>query len=155
MHEGRLWLTQDTVKFTPGSQANPVHLLSFCVDERFLVHMLDSHWRELPQVSFLSRQSFAAANTSFVATKVCLWRQNVFRDKIVCRDEHKTRLLSRQNYASIIFVATNILLSQQRTCFVVTNTCFCRNKNDTCDSPRQWYWTTVAGQPILLFLNDL
>ena len=44
------------------------------------------HWRELPQVSFLSRQ-----NTSFVMTKVCLLRQNLWRDKT--------------------FVATNIFLS--------------------------------------------
>ena len=62
------------------------------------------HWRELPQVWFLSRQ-----NASFVATKICLSQQNVCRDKSfvatsilfpdkrrVCRDKP--------------FVATKIIL---------------------------------------------
>ena len=80
------------------------------------------HWRELPQVSFLSRQ-----NTSIVTTKVCLPRQQFCRDKImfvatnICfvatsfgrksfvaisivrRD--KRRILSRQK---IIFVAAPV-----------------------------------------------
>ena len=63
-------------------------------------------WRELPQVSFLSRQT------------------------CVCRS--KTRLLSRQKYVcrkNIIFFspqkffAPSILLSRQKMCFV-----FCRDK---------------------------
>ena len=66
--------------------------------------------------------SLAGAATSiiFVATKVL---------RHVCRD--KTRLLSREKYACRdkilclsrhIIVATNILLSRQKTCFVVSNT---------------------------------
>ena len=47
------------------------------------------HWRELPQESFLSRQSFVATNMClcFVTTKVCLSRQNIF---------FTTKLLLRQ-----------------------------------------------------------
>ena len=102
------------------------------------------HWRELPQVSFLSqqkfcrnKQGFSQQNTSFVATKECLWRQNVCRDEHifvqarVCRD--KTRLL----YGML--VATNYLSRQTRVVtwyacrhklFVATNTSchICRDK---------------------------
>ena len=43
------------------------------------------HWQELPQVSFLSRQRFwrvfCRVVTCFVATEVCLPRQNLSRDK--------------------------------------------------------------------------
>ena len=67
------------------------------------------HWRELPQVSFLSRQ-----------TRVC-W--------------DKTRLLSRQNYAcrDKTFVATKLCLSQQNivvatTVFVATKVCRYKSK---------------------------
>ena len=59
-------------------------------------------WRELPQVSFLSRQ-----NTSFVATKVCLSRQNFSRDK--------THLLLRHNF---------IVLSRDKHTFVATKDVF-------------------------------
>ena len=59
------------------------------------------HWRELPQVSFLSRQKLCRCNT-------CFSRQTgVFLDK--------TRLLLRQKYAcrdKRIFVATKLLLRQ-------------------------------------------
>ena len=48
------------------------------------------HWRELPHVSFLSRQ-----NTSFAATKVCLPRQNFYRDKIMFAG---TKVLTRQKW---------------------------------------------------------
>ena len=60
------------------------------------------HWRELPQVSFLSRQ-----NTSSVSTKGCLSRQNVF-----------------------VF-STNIFLSRPIMRSVCRNMCLSR-KNDTC-----------------------
>ena len=58
------------------------------------------HWRELPQVSFLNTR-LPRQNTSFVATKVCLSRQNV---------------LSRQNYVCCDkrFVVTSIFLSRQK-----------------------------------------
>ena len=100
--------------------------------------VVDCHWRELPQVLFLSRQNtntsnacFSPQNTSFVATKICLSPQNICRNKItVCRDKHvlsrqayflsrqtrvcldKTRILSRQKNACCnkTFVATKIML---------------------------------------------
>ena len=58
------------------------------------------HWRELPQVSFLSRQTFCRdkhvrQNMSFISTKICLSRQTYF-----CGDKS--------------FVATNIILSRQK-----------------------------------------
>ena len=61
----------------------------------------DYHWRELPQVSFLSRQTrVSRVTTRLVATKVCFCR-----DKIMFV---ATKLLSRQ-----IFVATDIILLRQ------------------------------------------
>ena len=58
------------------------------------------HWRELPQVSFLSRQMFCRDKIMFVATKY------------FCHDKH-------------VFVAKKKCLSKQnvcdKTCFVVTN----------------------------------
>ena len=83
------------------------------------------HWRELPQVSFLSRQAFCCDKHvflvtkyvkimlhTFVATNTCLSGQTF------CRDKYN-------------FVATNVLSRQayfchdkkKKTCFVVTNTC--------------------------------
>ena len=50
------------------------------------------HWRELLQVSFLSRRKFCRDKHVFVATKVSLSRQ-----KYVCRDKR-------------VFVATKVLL---------------------------------------------
>ena len=68
------------------------------------------HWPELPQVSFLSRQS-----SSFVATKL-----------IFCYNKR--------------FVSASIRLSRKKTCFVATNTCslrqnVCRHKNDIVAAP--------------------
>ena len=73
----------------------------------------------------LSQQIFVATNIilsrlayfchdkhGFVATKVCLSRQNI------CSDTHVFNVTT--------FVATSILLSRQKTCFVVTNTCLSR-----------------------------
>ena len=63
--------------------------------------------RELPQVSFLSRQTYFCCdkrhNSSFVVTKSMLVATN-----------------------TLIFVAASILLSRQKTCFVGTNTCLSR-----------------------------
>ena len=85
-----------------------------------------SHWRELPQVSFLSRQ-----NTPFVATKVFLSRQNVYvccgkylsRQKMCCREKG--------------FVATSILLSRRKyACydktFMFDEVNICRDKKCVC-----------------------
>ena len=73
------------------------------------------HWRELPQVSVLSRQRFCRAKgfvapnmyLSFVASKVCLSRQKVCREILICHNKHD-------------FIATSILLSRQ--------TCVCGDK---------------------------
>ena len=77
------------------------------------------HWRELPPVSFLSRQKcLSRQNPSFVATKVCLSRQKWY--------------LSQQN----IFVNKSLLLSRQ--------TRVCRDNNDTCGSSHHWYGDSLA-----------
>ena len=102
------------------------------------------HWRELPQVSFLLWQNFC-------------WDKHICRDKYLswpkkfCRDK-------------IMFVTASILLSWQKTCFVMTSTCFlwqnfCRNKYYTCCSSRQWYNTTLAStklktEPFALAYNE-
>ena len=106
---------------------------------------------------FCHNKSFVLTNT-FVVTKhvfccnksmlvvlswqkLCLLWQNY-----VCRDKHVFIM-------RIFVVVTSILLSQQKTCFVVTNMClpqqtclswqnFCRNKNDTCGNSCQRYCTT-------------
>ena len=123
------------------------------------------HWRELPQVSFLSQQThvchdithflsqqkYACHNKTFVSTKLCLSRQNVFvaikvlspqiflsQQAYFCRN--KRCVLSRQTCVTFVatkfmFVATNICHSRT---FVATNTC-CRDENDTCGSSCQWY----------------
>ena len=86
------------------------------------------HWRELPQVSFLSqqtcacrdntrllsRQTYACRDKSFVATNVCVSRQSFCQTR-VCRDKY----LSRQKLCrgKHNFVAASILLSRQKTCF--------------------------------------
>ena len=65
--------------------------------------------------------NFAATNTSFVTTKVCLLRQNISSNKImfvVTNILVTTSMCLEEN----MFVATSILLSRQKTCFVATNT---------------------------------
>ena len=80
------------------------HSVSYLRSE---VQPVKYRWQELPQVLFLSRQTYAylsRQNTSFVATKVCLSRQNFCRNKIrfvtakvFCRDKRT-------------FVATKMIL---------------------------------------------
>ena len=70
------------------------------------------HWRELPQGSFLSRQKSFVDKYLSQQTRAC---------------HNKTHLLSRQKYKHN-FVATSILLSRQKMCFVMTNTCLSRQK---------------------------
>ena len=139
------------------TQGNLVWLLLRPFDITIRKQVVTYHWRALSQVSFLLRQRvfsrqktcFVAKKSMLVATKFCLSRQKVCHGKYVatehvfrflCRD--RTRLLSRQNYASTVFIATKVclsrqnyvcrdkLLSRQKTCFVVTNT-FCRDKHKT------------------------
>ena len=113
----------------------------------------------------LLQQIFVATNT-FVTTKV-LSHQTYFccNRRIFCCSKHMfvttKEILSQQNFCcgKVMFAVTNIgcdksfvatknissiLLSWQKTCFVVANTHlsrqnFCRDKNDTCGSSHQWY----------------
>ena len=81
-------------------------------------------WRELPQVSFLSRQFFCDKHM-FVATK-----------RVFCRDKSMlvaTKVLSRQ-FFEIIFVMTKVL----------RQTRVCRDKNGTSGSSRQCYVSAFA-----------
>ena len=100
----------------------------FCRDKSMLV--VTNVLPRKTTTHLLLRQTFAATNTilsrqntSFVATKICLSRQNR------CRDKH-------------VFVATKVLSRQAYFCR--TNTCdkhVCRDKNDSCISSRQcWGW---------------
>ena len=95
---------------------------SFADRYEFLVLSLPSyHWRELPQVLFLSRQ-----NTSFVSTNICL---SFCRDKHVCCNKTFVAaniILSRQKFChdKLTFVATIKCLSPQNTSFVTTQLCF-------------------------------
>ena len=89
------------------------------------------HWRELPQVSFLSRQKFRRDKHGFVAAF-----------HVFCRDV--TRFLSRPKYASDkSFVEKKCLFCRDKT-FVTANiyrdkhnfdkrlwrqACFCRDKH--------------------------
>ena len=107
-----------------GAVVKAIDLIVYC-------DTLQYHWRELPQVSFLSRQNtcLSRQNTSFVATKVGLSRQtyfcrnttlaatNICRDKQFCHDKSfvaTSLLLSRRNSC----------LSRQKTWFVATSMCF-------------------------------
>ena len=120
------------------------------------------HRRDLPQVSFLSRQArvcrdkhafvatehvFRRDKSMLAATKPLSRRNHVYKTG-VCRDKRfvATRmLLSRQKTCKLF--ATNVLscknMSRQKTCFV-TKTHFCRDKHkpfvatdDTCGSSHQ------------------
>ena len=99
------------------------------------------HWRELLQVSFLSRQTrVCREKPSFVATKVCLPRRNLCRDKIMfvafatkdvfCSDKHvfvvtKVSLsrLSRQNYVCRVRDKRRVFSSDKHM-FVATKVSF-------------------------------
>ena len=103
----------------------------------------------------LSQQKCVCCNKTFVATSICHNKHNfvatsilLLRQTCVCHD--KTHLLLGQKYAchdKYLLRQTKyfvMLLSQQKMCFVVTNTCchdkhvyFCHNKNDTCGSSHQ------------------
>ena len=73
----------------------------------------------------LSRQKYACCDKTFVATKLCLSRQNICH---VCRDKH-TFCHDKRG-----FVTTNTCLSWQKFCcdkhtFVTTKLVFCCNKH--------------------------
>ena len=120
-------------------------------------------WSPLTVIVALSKLSLAGAATNiiFVATKRLSWQR-------FCLDKHTfvatNTFLSRQNTS---FVPTNVCLSRQNFCLLDKHTfvankdvfcrdkhmvvetkplswqTFCRDKNDTCDSSRQWYQTAL------------
>ena len=100
-------------------------------------------------------KGMVAATKLLFATKVCLSWQNIF---VVTKTFFIVINICRNNNKH--FVATSILLSWQKMCFVATNTClsrqkkiqkkiasnivlsrqnFCCDKNYTCGNSRQWY----------------
>ena len=90
--------------FTGADAHHVFDAMLLCCFHRHIRTPNSYHWRELPQVSFLSRQKFCRDKIMFVATNIC-------RDKnIFCHNKHD-------------FVATSVLLSRQAY-FVATNTCF-------------------------------
>ena len=80
-------------------------------------------------------------NTSFVATKVCLFRRNfchILSRQKFCRDKYWSRqrfcrnkytfvatndVFCRDKHVFVKFCRTSILLSRQTTCFVATHAC--------------------------------
>ena len=82
--------------------------------------------RELPQVSFLSRQNiFCHDKIMFVATNVLSQQTS----KLVA-----TNVLLQQNYVCrdtnmFVTTKTSVLLSRQTTWFVATDTCVCSDKH--------------------------
>ena len=88
---------------------------------------LPYHWRELPQVSFLSRE-----------TSVCRDKTRLLpRQKYACRDK-KHFCRDRHNYFcrdKLIFVATNQCLSRLNRYFVATKVCLSRQNFICHDKP--------------------
>ena len=91
---------------------------------------LPYHWRELPQVSFLSRQTFCRDKHTFVTTRHVLSRQTR-----VCRNKNDTCGSSRQWYDKSmlvalcdkhVLVATNVFRGKHT--FVATKDVFCHEK---------------------------
>ena len=73
-----------------------------------------SHWRKLPQISFLSQQTRDCRdNHVFVTTK-----------HFFCRD--KSMLVATKRFVATKVASTSILLSRQKTCFVSTKLCLSR-----------------------------
>ena len=89
------------------------------------------HWRKLPQVSFLSQQKFCPDKHAFVMTKhiFCRDKSMLVVTKLImlvvtklsfvmtdiCQDKH--------NFCCNKSFVTSLLLSQQKTSFVVTKVC--------------------------------
>ena len=106
------------------------------------------HWRELPQVSFWSRQKFCRDKHVFCRDKTrlfCLRQKYAFRDETFVA----TKVFVKHVCVCVCvcvatsFVATSILLPRENMSFVATNTFlslqnFCRDRNDTCSSSHQW-----------------
>ena len=119
------------------------------------------HWRELSQVSFLSRQN-VCHDRGFVSTTMCLSRQNtsLFATK-VCLSSKQKFCLDKHTFVGTkdvfcrdknVFVATKVCLSRQNLChdkrFVATKMIFvAAPANDSLDNAT----ITVSGlhRPLL------
>ena len=123
--------------YTPVTSCPPTPL------PRLLIHHVFYHWRELPQVLFLSRQTRVCREKRFVSTSILLSRQKTCFvakntcDKIIaCRDKTRvyrdTVCLSRHNFRrDEILVLTKVLSRQKYS--VATNIIFisCHNPPPT------------------------
>ena len=97
----------------------------------------------------LSRQIFLATNiilqnTSFVATEVYLSQQNG------CRNKHV--FVTTKIRGDKSFVTTSILLSRQKTCFVVTNTCLSRQTTKHLSRQKLYLWQLL---PMIVAMHNL
>ena len=130
------------------------------------------HWRELPQVYFLSQQKYCRDKHLFcrdkgmLAATIFFCRDTTFLVINICRDKTfltTSILLSRQKTCFVMtnmFVTTKQSLLRQNFCrdqilFVATKIClsrqiFCCDKN-TCGSSRQWFVAVF----FLLFVSSL
>ena len=130
----------------------------FCRDKSMLAMTKCLSWQTYfcHNKIFLLRQRFC--RNKFLSWQTCVCHDKSFvatTKDMFCHDKSKhvfvmTKVLSWQKYFchDKSFVTTSILLSQQKTCFVATNTGlswqnFCCNKNDTCGSCCQWYMTVI------------
>ena len=115
--------------------------LFFCVATKTL---LREDWVSLAgaatSIFFCHDKSFARDKYTLVATKECFVTTKLYlsRQKYTCRD--KNMIVGTDICHGKRFVTTSIFLSRQKTCFVAANIClsFCRDKNYTCGSSRQW-----------------
>ena len=118
---------------------------------RFPLVCIDYYWRELPQVLFLSRQTFCQTRHKHDKARLLSQRKNACCDKYLSRREYfcrdKRRVLSQQTRVcrnKSMLVATKVCLSRQNLgntniIFVSTNICldksfvetkiFCRDKD--------------------------
>ena len=88
----------------------------------------------------------ACCDKTFVATKFC---SDKYLSCQTCFCPNKS------------FVATSLVLSREKTCFLATNTCLsrqnvCHNKNDTCAAPasdsyalNNYVWTVIIPSAII------
>ena len=108
----------------------------------------DYHWRELPQVSFLSRQTrVSRVTTRLVATTVCFCRDKIMfvATKYFCRDKSfVTTNICRDKHN---FVSTSILLSRQ--------TRICRDKHVFVATKMILVTAPASDKRAFVFLNPV
>ena len=108
--------TKDTFHL---NKSIPILLVYFSATTNILLSQQTRDCRDKTGLLSQQNRSFVAIKSMLVATKLLSRQIRVCRDKYLsqqfCRDKHH-------------FVATSILLSQQKTSFVMTNTCLTRQK---------------------------